>query len=58
MPTNYTEYKKKRFQLKKEANDWAQSEKKRVGEVMTIKIDVNFHPNQELPYEAVLLVRE
>lgn len=58
MASTYTEYKKRRFQLKKEANDWAQSEKKRVGEVMTIKIDINFHPNQELPYEAVLLARD
>lgn len=58
MATNYTEYKKRRFQLKKEANQWAQSEKSRVEGAMTIKIDVNFHPNQELPYEAVLLARD
>lgn len=58
MTTKYTEYKKRRFQLKKEANDWAQAEKARVNEVMKIKIDINFHPNQQLPYEAILLARD
>lgn len=58
MASSYTEYKKRRFQLKKEANDWAQAEKARVNEVMKIKVDINFHPNQELPYEAVLLARD
>jgi hypothetical protein len=54
----YVEYKKRRFPLRKEANDWAQSEKSRVNEVMKIKIDINYHPNQELPWEAVLLARD
>jgi len=58
MAVTYTEYKKRRFSLRKEANDWAQSEKKRVNEVMKIKIDINYHANQELPWEAVLLARD
>lgn len=58
MATKYTEYKKRSFKLRKDASDWAQREKDRVAGVMTIKIDINFLPNQELAYEAVLLVKE
>ena len=54
---DYTEYKKRRFNLRKEASEWSQKEKDRVNSVMKIKIDINYHPSEPLPWEAVLLVR-
>lgn len=55
---SYTKYKSKRFPLKKDANAWAQKEKKTLGQVRKMRIDINFHANQEMPWEAVLLVRD
>lgn len=58
MATKYTEYKKRSFKLRKDAAAWAKAEKERVAGSMTLKVDINFLPNQELAYEAVLLVKE
>lgn len=58
MAVKYSTYKKRRFNLQKDAMEWAKTEKARVEGVMTIKIDINYHPNEGLPYEAVLLVKE
>lgn len=58
MATKYTEYKKRAFKLRKDAAAWSKAEKERVAGSMTLKVDINFLPNQELAYEAVLLVKE
>jgi hypothetical protein len=55
---SYTEYKSKRFNLRKDASDWAKKEKSRVEGVMVMKIDINYKPSEPMPWEAVLLIKE
>lgn len=58
MAAKYSEYKSKRFDLRKDASSWAKKEKERAGSVMTVKIDINYKAGEPMPWEAVLLVKE
>ena len=55
---NYVEYKKKTFQLKKDATAWIKKTKKdaKLGG-QSVKIETNYIPSSPYPWEGVILVK-
>lgn len=54
----YVEYKTKKFQLKKDATDWAKKQKSSFKGVKTMKIETNYNANEPMPWEAIVLMKE
>lgn len=54
----YVEYKTKKFQLKKDATEWAKKQKASFKGVKVMKIETNYNANDPMPWEAVVLMKE
>lgn len=54
----YIEYKTKKFQLKKDATDWAKKQKAAFKGAATMKIETNFNSNEPMPWQAIVLMKD